>query len=101
MAIIDIKENDFDNEIANGTILVDFNASWCGPCRMIAPVLEEVSEEITDKKIISVDIDENEELANKYNISSIPCLVLFKEGKEVKRSIGLIPKDDIIKLLGE
>ena len=101
MEIIEVNKDNFDNEVSSGTVLVDFNASWCGPCRMIRPILDEIAEEKTSSKIVSVDIDEQMELAEKYNVSSIPCLVLFKDGKEVTRSIGLQPKEEIEKLLGE
>ena len=101
MEIIDVNKDNFDKEVLTGTVLVDFNASWCGPCRMIRPILDEIAEERSSAKIVSVDIDEQEELANKYNVSSIPCLVLFKDGKEVTRSIGLKPKEELEKLLGE
>lgn len=102
MKIIEGNKNNFESEVINGgTVLVDFNASWCGPCRMLRPILEEISEERANSKIVSIDVDEEDELAGKYNVSSIPCLVLFKDGKEVKRSVGLVPKDDIIKMIGE
>ena len=101
MAIIDINNDNFEKEVLSGTVLADFNATWCGPCRMLAPILEEVSEERESAKIVSIDVDENLELANSYKVSSIPCLVLFKDGKEVKRSVGLVGKDEIIKMLGE
>ena len=101
MEIIDVNKDNFDKEVSTGTVLVDFNASWCGPCRMIRPILDEIAEERSSSKIVSVDIDEQAELAMKYNVSSIPCLVLFKDGQEVTRSIGLKPKDEIEKLLGE
>ena len=101
MEIIDVNKDTFDNEVSSGTVLVDFNASWCGPCRMIRPILDEIAEEKANSKIVSVDIDEQSELAEKYNVSSIPCLVLFKDGKEVTRSVGLKPKEEIEKLLGE
>ncbi len=102
MEIIDVNKDNFEKEvIKSGTVLVDFNASWCGPCRMLRPILEELASERNNGKIVSVDIDEEDELAIKYNVSSIPCLVLFKDGKEVARSIGLKPKEEIEKLLGE
>lgn len=103
MEIININKNNFDSEILNssGKILVDFNADWCGPCRMLRPILEEISNDRGDYKIASVNIDNEEELAMRYNISSIPCLILFKDGQEIKRSIGLRPKDEILSMLGE
>lgn len=101
MEIIDVNKDNFDSEVLTGTVLVDFNASWCGPCRMIRPILDEIAEEKENAKIVSVDIDEQSDLAMKYNVSSIPCLVLFKDGKEVKRSIGLKPKEELEKLVGE
>ena len=101
MEIIDVNKDNFDSEVLTGTVLVDFNASWCGPCRMIRPILDEIAEEKENAKIVSVDIDEQSDLAMKYNVTSIPCLVLFKDGKEVKRSIGLKPKEELEKLVGE
>ena len=74
--------------------LVDFYADWCGPCRMLAPRLEEI-----DATIYKVNVDENGDLAIKYGIMSIPCLISFKDHKEYKRSIGLVEKEDILKLL--
>ena len=102
MEIIDVNRDNFEKEVLKaGTVLVDFNASWCGPCRMLRPILEELASERDNGKIVSIDIDEEDELAIKYNVSSIPCLVLFKDGKEIARSIGLKPKEEIEKLLGE
>lgn len=103
MAIIDVNKNNFDSEVLNSNVpvLVDFNANWCGPCRMLKPILEEISNDRGSYKIVSVNIDDEESLALQYNVSSIPCLVLFKEGKEIKRSIGLRPKEDIISMLGD
>ena len=93
----EIKEIEFEKEVLKSSIpvLVDFNASWCGPCRMLKPVLEKISEETDKCKIVSVNVDDNENIAIKYNVSSLPCLVLFKNGKEEKRNIGLISKDEI------
>jgi thioredoxin 1 len=94
MAIIEATAADFKKEVLESEqkVLVDFNAEWCGPCKMLAPILEEFAEENSDIKIVSVNIDDEAELAEEYEVSSIPCLVLFEGGKEVKRSVGLIPK---------
>ena len=102
MSIIDVTKDSFDEEVLNSEItLVDFNASWCGPCRMLKPILDEIAEETTTCKIVSINIDEEAELATNYHISSIPCLILFKDGKEVKRVVGLRSKEDIMKMLEE
>ena len=97
MKIIELTKKDFDKEVLKSDIpvLVDFNATWCGPCRMLKPILEELSEERTDYKIVSIDVDDNQDLAKEYGILSIPCLVAFKDGKEIKRNVGFIPKYNI------
>ena len=79
-----------------GITVVDFFATWCGPCRMLAPVMDNAANELTDVTFFKVDVDENELLAGKYNISSIPCLILFKDGKAVDRLLGYRPLNDII-----
>lgn len=98
--IKELTKNNFEEEVlkSDKKVLVDFNADWCGPCRMLRPILEELTNESYD--IVSVNIDEEDVLAEEYNVSSIPCLVVFENGKEVNRSIGLIPKEEIEKLLG-
>jgi len=103
MKIIDVTKDNFESEVLNSSVpvLVDFNANWCGPCRMLKPILEEISSERSDFKIVSINIDDEEELAEEYSVSSIPCLVYFKDGKEDKRSVGLRPKEDIISMMGE
>lgn len=78
-------ENGNFNEMIQSKVLVDFYANWCGPCRMLAPQLEEISKEID---IIKVDIDKNQELARKYGVMSIPCIIIFDKGVEVKRQVG-------------
>ena len=99
--MINVNEENFKNEVLNGErVLVDFNATWCGPCRMLKPVLEEFSKD-SQVKIVSVDIDENENLAREYNVHSIPCLVIFNNNKEEKRSIGLIGIDELKEFVGE
>ena len=96
----EVNEKEFKSEILNGKVLVDFNATWCGPCRMLKPILDEFSKK-TKVKIISVDVDNNENLAREYQISSIPCLILFNNSKEEKRSIGLINEDELASFVGE
>ncbi len=103
MAIIEGTEENFQKEVleAKVPVLVDFNATWCPPCQALHPILEEIAEEGGDYKIVTVDIDEQEELAQKYDVSSIPCLVFFEGGEEVDRKIGLQPKKRIIKMLSK
>ena len=101
MAIQEITSADFEQVVLKSEkpVLVDFNATWCGPCRMLKPVLEQVAAERADVTVVGVDIDENDELAEEYEVFSIPCLVLFKDGAEANRSVGLIPKEAIEDLL--
>lgn len=103
MEIINVNKNNFDEEVlkSNIPVLIDFNANWCGPCRMLRPILDEVSRETDNVKIVSINIDDEEELARNYGIMSIPCLVLINNGNETKRSVGLISKDEVKRLIGE
>lgn len=98
--MIEIINNDLEEVLKNNKVLVDFNATWCGPCRMLKPILEEFSKE-TALKVCSCDVDKNEELAQKFGIMSIPCLILFENGVEVKRSVGFINLDEIKEFVGE
>lgn len=101
MEIIHFNDDSFKEALAtNKTVLVDFYATWCGPCKMLAPVLEEISQELTDDYIIGkVDVDENFDLARSYGIMSVPTLLVFKKGEESVRSIGLKPKQAILDML--
>ncbi|MDO4220022.1 MAG: thioredoxin [Candidatus Saccharibacteria bacterium] len=102
MIIINGTNDNFQKEVLESElpVLVDFNATWCPPCQALHPILEEIANEGGDFKIVAVDIDDEEELAEKFNISSIPCLILFNDGVEVDRKIGLQPKKRLQKMLG-
>ncbi len=96
MIIEGTKEN-FKKEVlqSNKPVVIDFNAAWCGPCRMLAPVIENIAKEKENIKVISINIDQEEELAEQYNVYSIPCLVYIKDGKEIKRNVGLLSKSEL------
>lgn len=96
-----INESNFDEVTASGVVLVDFFANWCGPCKMLAPVLEEVASERKDVKVVKVDVDQNPTLASKYGIQTIPNLVIFKDGKAVNQITGFTPKDTILQALDQ
>lgn len=101
MSIIEGTSENFDSEViqSDKPVLVDFNATWCPPCRALEPLLEEMSES-DEYKIISVDVDAEPALSASYGVSSIPCLIAFKNGEEVDRRIGLQPRKRIEKMLG-
>jgi thioredoxin 1 len=100
MAIVNATDQTFAAETKEGVVLVDFWAPWCGPCRMIAPVLEEVDQEMGDKvKVVKVNVDENQETAAKYGIMSIPTLLVFKNGEAVDKVVGYQPKEALVQLL--
>ena len=94
--MIEIKNNEFRSEIKYGIVLVDFYAQWCGPCRMISPVLEQLHEEYDGKvKFVKVDIDVNPETAKEYGVMSIPNLLIFKDGELADRLLGFKPKQTL------
>lgn len=102
MAVINLTRDNFEKEVLEnkGTVLVDFWAPWCMPCRMLSPVVDAVGEEVTDAKVAKINVDEQESLAARFGVMNIPTLIVFKDGKEVNRSVGVIPKENILKLLG-
>jgi thioredoxin 1 len=103
MKVIEVNKDNFEEEVlkSDKKVLIDFNASWCGPCRMLKPVIDEIAEANDNIKVVSINIDDEEELADNYEVSSIPCLVLLENGKEVKRNVGFMPKENIESFIGE
>ena len=101
MAAINININNFQSEVLNSDrpVLLDFWAPWCGPCRMVVPIVEEIAEERPDIKVGKVNVDEQSELAAQFGIMSIPTLVVIKDGKITNQSMGAKPKDAILELL--
>ena len=101
MAALHLTTENFRKEVLEyeGVAMVDFWASWCGPCQMVGPIIEEIAGEVTDAKICKVDVDENPELAKEYRVMSIPTLMVFKNGEAVKREVGAKPKDEILDML--
>lgn len=101
MAVIELTTENFDAEVTEykGKVLVDFWASWCPPCKMLAPVVDEVAEEVNDVKICKINVDEQPALAMKFKVASIPTLIVFNDGEEANRSLGFIPKAAVLELI--
>lgn len=92
-----LTNEDFDKVINSGVVLIDFFADWCGPCKMMEPVIEELDSELKEKIVIAkVNVDESSDLASKYQVFSIPTFILFKDGKEVERMVGAVGKSEIL-----
>lgn len=94
-----LNTKNFTTEISVGTTLVDFYADWCGPCKMIAPIVEEIATERTDITVGKVNVDNDPQIAISYGVQSIPTLIVFKNGQETNRIVGFRPKEDILSLL--
>ncbi|WP_087971842.1 thioredoxin [Oceanobacillus rekensis] len=102
MAIKHVTDQNFTEETSKGLVLADFWAPWCGPCKMIAPVLEEIDGEMEEKvQIVKLDVDENQETAGKFGVMSIPTLLLFKDGNVVDQVIGFQPKEALTDLINK
>lgn len=101
MAALHITKENFESEVLNSDkiVLVDFWAAWCGPCKMLAPIIDEIADEMEEAKICKINVDEQPELAVKFNVMTIPTLIVFKDGKEVKRNSGFIPKEEVLAFL--
>lgn len=102
MAVITITKENFEAEVLHSEkpVLLDFWASWCGPCRMLSPVVDEVAEERTDVKVGKVNVDEQPELASQFGVMSIPALMVFENGKLTRQAVGARPKSGVLALLG-
>ena len=101
MAVLHVTKDNFQQEVLESSkpVLLDFWATWCMPCRMLSPILDEIAEETDEFKICKINVDEEGELAMQFKVMSIPTLVVMKNGVEVERSLGVIPKDDVLDLM--
>lgn len=96
MELIHGNEKNFNELVASDLVLVDFFASWCGPCRMLGPVLDEIASDRSTFKIVKIDVDECASLARTYNVMSVPTMIIFKNGKVVDQKTGFLPKEELI-----
>ena len=101
MEVLEVTSKNFEQEVLESekTVLIDFYADWCGPCKMLSPIVEQVAQENKDIKVVKINIDQEQDIAIKYEIMSIPTLVVIKNGNETNRSVGLIGKSDILELV--
>ena len=101
MEILKVTSSNFESEVLQSEkpVLIDFYADWCGPCKMLSPIVDKVAEENSDIKVVKINVDNSQDLAMRYQVMSIPTLVVIKNGKEVNRAVGLIDKDEIVGLI--
>jgi len=101
MTVMTLTNDNFKNETTQGLVLVDFYADWCGPCKMLAPVLEELAGEVSNVKIAKVNVDDSRELAIEYRVSTIPNITILKDGEVVHQDVGFKPKEVLMQLLDQ
>ena len=101
MEVMKVTSSNFEEEVLNSdkTVLIDFYADWCGPCKMFSPIVESVAEENEDIKVVKIDVDNAQDLAIKYQVMSIPTIVVIKNGKEVNRNVGVVSKSQIVEMV--
>ena len=101
MEVLKVTSENFEKEVlqSDKPVLIDFYADWYGPCKMLSPIVDEVAEENTDIKVVKINVDNAQDLAMKYQVMSIPTLVVIRDGREVNRSVGLIDKSEVISLI--
>ena len=95
------NEETFKNDVKDGIVLVDFFATWCGPCKMLSPILEELASDRNNIKFVKMDVDENPNIAKEFGIMSVPTLVFFKDGQEIAKQTGFLPKDSLQNWINE
>lgn len=101
MSVIKVNEENFEEEVLQSEkpVLVDFFAEWCGPCKMLSPVVDSIAEEMPQIKVCKIDIDDSIELAQQYRVMSVPTLLIFQNGKVIDQSVGVIPRDRLLEML--
>ena len=99
MSLLKVKNNTLEESVKSGVAIIDFYADWCGPCRRVAPIIEEIANEQQSITVCKVNVDENSALASRYGIVSIPTIVILKDGEEVERMVGYRPKEVILEAL--
>jgi thioredoxin 1 len=101
MSVINLTDLNFEQEVmrSDKPVLIDFFAAWCGPCTMVSPLVDEIAQERSDIKVCKVDVDDQGELASRFGVSSIPMLVVMKNGKVTAQNVGAVPKEDILALV--